>query len=1382
MKRIKKSLAVLLSVVMVFGILPFAVNAESTVSYIDANGITQTAENVTVVDDYTYEFESGWYAVTSDVTINYRITCSGEVNLILADGCTLTASKGISVNAKNSDNEDISLTVYGQQTGSGTIEAFNVTTSCAAIGSDDSNDSGLITINGGTFDVVGGSSGAGIGGGYNGKGYVTVNRGTITAEGGSSAAGIGGGNKRFGYDDINGYVTINGGRITASGGNSAAGIGGRCDGIVTINGGFVEATSGSNAAAIGGGNAFDGTVTINGGVVEANGNNYAACIGGGRLGSGTVYVNGGQIEAQYGNFGFGGGDTTTTGTSVIHLNWTSRTDSIYSVGYNGSLYFDNNFTDGTNNYLTSDLAYSDNTELEGLTLTPLLTSLKNINFASMSHGTASASPVRAYPGERVYLSYTPDEGYAFHSVTVTDSNNNSVTVTDNKYFKMPSGNVIVTVAFTEQANTYYIDLNGDVQEVHATEITSATTQLTDGWYVVNGEVSKPGQYDSERILATGNVNLILADGATLTLPCGIGFSSNGGSLTIWEQSEKTGKLIVTSVSQFDNQYNAGIGSNYGDAVTHYECNVIINGGNLDITGGDRGAAIGGAMDTKGHVTINGGNITATGGLGGAAIGGGSTGSGDITINGGNIDATGGDYAAGIGSGAYASETALVKIYDGTIISDATYGGCGIGGGNNTKADVRVYGGNIVTYRSGTTYSNNSNKPNAGIGGGRGTAVANSTVLMTYTDDIYLETTFYGTVNFVKAFSDFDFNTYEGQVEFNSESYSTYTYSKIYIPYNTGRVIANVIGDHGVIFEKSIETYKKIGQNVYFEMSADLGYTIDTLTVKDSNGNDVPFILEQFDDYHSHYDEEIDDFIHYVYYMYSFSMPDTNVTITASFKKKDLTINYVSVKGTFTSQSTAQYGDEVTLSYTPEAGYGLDRYYVIDAHNNAITVTNGKFTMPFSDVTVYAGLDNYAFVDAAEPYIDENGAYILGNYAYYTDGYSCFYVNTDGSVGNMVINKSNLIYSHFTFEEGVSGQTYKIKKYTGPVDNLTELVIPKTYNGKPVTTLSDGFDSSTPLLDNQTVQFELVLNENIEYIGLNAFKNLGVTNVTGDTSGLQEIASNAFQNANPNANNVVIFNLDYNGTVSFRKNSLLNVNAVINLKHCTNINYYDANQASVVYNFTDPHTYGEPVWEWSDNFDSVTATFVCSHNLCGHEETLNAVVTHSDNAGIRTYTATVEMNGVTYTDTIEQDTSIYDINEDGVMDVNDIGFIISASAGLVTMTASQEAKADLNGDGVVDAFDAAELDRIMFSVNTAKGDVNQDGEVNEVDYAMVKSYVECTNDLLSTDYLESRYDTLKTQYPEGTIITQQYYCADYDCDKAVDAFDLFYLDKRINNLI
>ena len=41
-----------------------------------------------------------------------------------------------------------------------------------------------------------------------------------------------------------------------------------------------------------------------------------------------------------------------------------------------------------------------------------------------------------------------------------------------------------------------------------------------------------------------------------------------------------------------------------------------------------------------------------------------------------------------------------------------------------------------------------------------------------------------------------------------------------------------------------------------------------------------------------------------------------------------------------------------------------------------------------------------------------------------------------------------------------------------------------------------------------------------------------------------------------------------------------------------------------------------------------------------------------------------------------------------------------------------------------------------------------------------------------------YDEIKSHYPAGTIITQEYYCADCDCDKSVDAFDLYYLDSRI----
>lgn len=50
---------------------------------------------------------------------------------------------------------------------------------------------------------------------------------------------------------------------------------------------------------------------------------------------------------------------------------------------------------------------------------------------------------------------------------------------------------------------------------------------------------------------------------------------------------------------------------------------------------------------------------------------------------------------------------------------------------------------------------------------------------------------------------------------------------------------------------------------------------------------------------------------------------------------------------------AAAGVEVTLTATPATGYGLDEWIVKDASNNAITITNNKFTMPASNVTVSA---------------------------------------------------------------------------------------------------------------------------------------------------------------------------------------------------------------------------------------------------------------------------------------------------------------------------------------------------------------------------------------------------------------------------------------------
>ncbi len=63
-----------------------------------------------------------------------------------------------------------------------------------------------------------------------------------------------------------------------------------------------------------------------------------------------------------------------------------------------------------------------------------------------------------------------------------------------------------------------------------------------------------------------------------------------------------------------------------------------------------------------------------------------------------------------------------------------------------------------------------------------------------------------------------------------------------------------------------------------------------------------------------------------------------------------------------------------------------------------------------------------------------------------------------------------------------------------------------------------------------------------------------------------------------------------------------------------------------------HDYGDPTWNWC-GVSSATATFKCKRN-CGHSETETASIVRSsiNNCGYYTYTATVQFNGNTYTNT------------------------------------------------------------------------------------------------------------------------------------------------------
>jgi len=182
-------------------------------------------------------WKAGWYVVESDFTLDGRITCDGEVHLIVPDGVTFKAPAGIRVLTEKPN----SLAIYSGHEGTGHFIAIGDRWD-AAIGGEFERGGGNVTINGGTVEVYGGSGAAAIGGGYDGSGTnIVINAGTVKAIGGRlDGAGLGGGHWGAGES-----ITINGGYVMSQGGKSAAAIGGGYRNVgrdITLNAGTVVVT------------------------------------------------------------------------------------------------------------------------------------------------------------------------------------------------------------------------------------------------------------------------------------------------------------------------------------------------------------------------------------------------------------------------------------------------------------------------------------------------------------------------------------------------------------------------------------------------------------------------------------------------------------------------------------------------------------------------------------------------------------------------------------------------------------------------------------------------------------------------------------------------------------------------------------------------------------------------------------------------------------------------------------------------------------------------------------------------------------------------------------------------------------------------------------
>ncbi len=554
MKTKKRFLSILLSLALVLGIFPgmsLTAYAEGAVSYVyyTISGTTVTkhtdgscATYTTLANDTT-TLNEGWYVVPAGgVTIVSRITVSDTVNLILTDGATLTATKGIDV------PDTATLNIYAQNGETGTLFAGteNGTTAtlaasdgAAGIGGGKNENTGSINIHGGKITAMGGYA-PGIGGGYctnyNNRTYggtIVIYGGEINATAGSQSAGIGSASGNSGGsvtiyggtinasslqmapgigsgrdDDIGVDVTIYGGIINAQGGNAfsgGTGIGGgyygKC-GNITINGGTVTAIggvddSGQGGPGIGGGESGTGigNIVINGGTVTAIGEGGSAGIGGFRSYSGSaganVTINGGTVIAS---------GSTAEGTEKT-MDWDTHEEIDITYSYTGVAIGGSSYVNSNN---TNNIGQNGNLTLgEGCYL----------------YGGASESPENDLSNYRAGAGSYIDDRYLYMTVnSVSPKSEQTITVADVTVTYGDTGKSVSATTDGNGAISYAVkEGSGDYIDVNASTGALTIKKVpADGKAYVTVTAAETATYAQATKDVTVTINKANAVAATVT--------------------------------------------------------------------------------------------------------------------------------------------------------------------------------------------------------------------------------------------------------------------------------------------------------------------------------------------------------------------------------------------------------------------------------------------------------------------------------------------------------------------------------------------------------------------------------------------------------------------------------------------------------------------------------------------------------------------------------------------------------------------------------------------------------------------------------------------------------------------------------------------------
>ena len=575
------------------------------VSYIDENGQPQSANNVTVLTGSETSLQPGWYVVNS--TINYTSTvllADGQCHLILADGgqMNIGSSESPIDSERGIDGTESTLTVYGQASGTGELNVFTSGWNKDAILVD------YLTINGGKITAsASGEDASGL------RAYenVTINGGVINASATGTSQWGGVVSESFGVKAYR--VIFNGGQLTAWGSNK-----GILASDISLSwknlSDFIEANSYSNSFY----NSSSLTIAEGKTFTDGKGNYYAAAnasdvaaLTNTRLSPVEIYAvtfdsNGGSaVPTQYVASGAKATNPTVpTKEGKVFSGWyiDSNLQNLYSFTemVTGPLTLYAKWTDAFS-FNISDAIIQKVYRYTGSAVRPIV---RNSAGQVLTHGI------------NYTFSYTGAAGMqapGVYTLTVTGKAPYSGSQTVNVHvltFEKYDGTALATATLPENQDNAFI-------------ITSTTTTIQSGWYVVSDDVTV-----TDRIKVSGDVHLVLCDGATLTAETGISVT-DGNSLTIYSQSGNTGTLMATIHDSKTNDLHAAIGGDRyrkfpQDTGTPVKAGTItIHGGVINATACFESAGIGRAYrGTAGTINIYGGKITAScNGTKGTGIGG-----------------------------------------------------------------------------------------------------------------------------------------------------------------------------------------------------------------------------------------------------------------------------------------------------------------------------------------------------------------------------------------------------------------------------------------------------------------------------------------------------------------------------------------------------------------------------------------------------------------------------------------------------------------------------------------------------------------------------------------------------------------------------------------